>query len=492
MKFYELLQDEEVLWAPGGSPDDLVTSLTLDSGKAGEGSLYFCVVGSKHDGHSFASQAYRQGCRHFVAERMPSLPGAASVLICRNTREKMAELAARYYGDPARELTVIGITGTKGKSTTAVMIRDLLEYSGTPTGYIGSLGVQFDGRTYKTENTTPGSLELHWYLSQMVSSGCRVAVIEVSSQALVQGRVHGIPFYMAVFTNLTRDHIGTGEHRTMRDYKEAKLSLFRTPSPEILVLNGGDAFTGRILKHQDAKEVLLFGKGRKSVCRAEHIKPVVFQNCFCTDFTMRRDGRSHELRLSFAGVHYVEDFLAAITVACRLIGKPTEFFLPYAEKLRIPGRCEVFRLSSGAFFIIDYAHNGASLKAALLGLRPYTAGKLFCVFGAVGERVACRRGDMARAASRYADFSVITEDNPGNEDPKKIMEEIYASFPDKNRVICIEDREEAIKYLIERATTGDVVLLAGKGDEQFQLKKYGKIPFSEADILRRNAPPNRL
>ncbi len=491
MTFGELLWGEQVTWSPCGGRDKAVETLSRDSRTAGEGALFFCIAGTKYDGHELAADAYLRGCRHFVAERMPPLPGAATVLLCESTRRKLAELASRYHGDPARDLCVVGVTGTKGKTTVALMAQELLESVGVPCGYIGSLGVWYDGKRIETENTTPDAATLHFYLRAMREAGIRTVMLEVSSQALSHGRVHGIPFEAAVFTNLTRDHIGEGEHGSMAEYRAAKLSLFTEHAPRIAILNAGDPFCKEIIKRGNQKKEILFGKGRKSEYRAEKAEQFRSENRFFTRFDLRAPTGRHSVSLSFAGTHYAENLLAALATVCSLTGKPAEACLGCIPTLRVPGRCEVIPVSGSGVFVIDYAHNGASLGAALRGLRPYTNGRLFCLFGAVGARVFCRRRDMARAASRYADFSVITEDNPGDENPEKIAAEIFAAFPDKRRAICIPDREKAIRYLLKEAGPEDVVLLAGKGSERYQQRAEGKIPFSEVEILRRFAPPAR-
>ena len=492
MTFGELLSGEATSWSFAGSADEEVLSLSRDSRTAGRGSLFFCIVGTRLDGHELAAEAYRRGCRHFVAERMPLLPGAATVLLCGDARRKLAELAARYHGNPARDLLIVGVTGTKGKTTTALMAKALLEAVGVPCGYIGSLGVQYDGKLIETENTTPDATAIHFYLRAMREVGIRVVMLEVSSQALSHGRVYGIPFAAAVFTNLSRDHIGEGEHGTMADYRAAKLSLFTDYAPRTAILNAGDPFYKEIVKKGRQDRVILFGRGRKSEYRAEKIAAVSEETRFLTRFDLKAPTGRHSVSLSFAGVHYVENLLGALAVACTLTGKSVCAFLPCIPTLRVPGRCEVVPVSGSAVFVIDYAHNGASLRAALRGLRPYTVGRLFCLFGAVGGRVRCRRRDLARAASRYADFSVITEDDSGDESPEEIAAEILAAFPDKRKVISIPDRECAIRYLLGEARPGDVVLLAGKGNEQYLKKAGGRIPFSEVEILRRFAPPARF
>ena len=491
MTFGELLWDEKVLWSGEADREREVLSLSCDSRTVMPGSVFFCIPGAKHDGHDYAAEAFFRGCRCFVAERMPSIPGGGSVLLCEDVREKMAILAARYYGDPTANMTVIGVTGTKGKTTVSYMIRDLFEGLGIAAAYIGSLGAFFDGKKFDTENTTPDCLELLWYLRQIREAGIRVVVLELSSQALATGRAYGIPISHAVFTNISRDHIGTDEHGTMAQYRSAKLSLFTAYSPRVAILNSEDRFSRVIAANTVAERVVLYGRGRGAEYRGERIRYNRSGNRFYTSFVLRHRGICRGARLALAGVHYVDNFLAAVATVSEVTGCDPLQLLPFAERIRVPGRCEVLPVSGSGVFVVDYAHNGAALRAALRGLRPYTEGRLLCLFGAVGGRAQCRRRDMALAACRYADLSIISEDNPGDEDPLAIAEEILEAFPDRKKGICIPDREEAIRYLLREAKPGDIVLLAGKGEERYQLRGAGRVPFSETDILRRFAPPAR-
>lgn len=491
MTFGELLCDENVLWGDESDRELEVVSLSCDSRTVMPHSVFFCLPGAKYDGHDFAAEAFSRGCRCFVAERMPSLPGVGSVLLCEDVRKKMALLVARYYGDPADNMTVIGVTGTKGKTTVSYIMRELFRDLGISAAYIGSLGVFFDGKKFDTQNTTPDCLELFWYLRQIREAGIRIVVLELSSQALAAGRAYGIPISCAVFTNISRDHIGTDEHNTMAEYRAAKLSLFTEYSPRIAILNGKDRFSRIIEENTVAERVVVYGMGRTAEYRGERIRYSRSVNRFYTAFVLRHGASCRRVTLALAGVHYVENFLAAVATVSEVTGCDPFTLLPSAERLRIPGRCEVIPISGSGVFVVDYAHNGAALRAALRGLRPYAEGRLLCLFGAVGGRSRCRRRDMARAACRYADFSVISEDNPGEEDPLLIAKEILDAFPNKKKGICIPDREEAIRYLLREAKEGDIVLLAGKGDERYQLRGEGRIPFSETDILRRFAPPAR-
>lgn len=482
MLFYELLRFERVNWAHGGA-DVPVVGLSLDSRTSKYGTLFFCIRGAHRDGHEYVMDAYRRGCRHFVAEHTLVLPQDASVLVCSSVRRTMAVLAARYYGNPEKDIRLVGVTGTKGKTTTALMMQGLLERCGVCTAYIGSSGVAFGNTHISTENTTPPSLDIFKYLRMIADYGIKTVVMEVSSQALATDRVYGLPFSTGIFTNLSKDHIGVGEHADMEEYRSSKMKLFTDFCPKRVILNSEESFTFDIMKGWKGETSILYGNGPKSLLKYRGLRQYKDNNYLYTSFVLDVDDRAHEVVLRFGGAHYVLDFLAALSSAALVGGVPYATLLPWASTLSVPGRCEVYTTPSGALVVIDYAHNGASLGAALSGLRPYTEGRLFCLFGAVGERTKCRRFDMAVAAERYADFSVITSDNPGSEDVEKIIEEIHVAFKDRSRSACIPERDEAIRYLLGIAGRGDVVLLAGKGNENYQLSAEGKTPFCERKIV---------
>ena len=485
MTFRELFRDREVRWGGWDQGSAEIRMICCDSRKAEPDSVFFCLRGQRQDGRQFAGDAYLRGCRCFVTEGELCLPPDATVYRCEDARREMALLAARFFGHPERRLNLVGITGTKGKTTTALMLRSLLARCGVHAAYIGSLGVMLPGERYSTENTTPDSIALYGYLRKIETSGVNTVIIEVSSQAIACRRVLGLSFPLTVFTNLSRDHIGEGEHGSMEEYRRAKLSLFTELSCGKAILNGEDEFGSLIFSERGGKDCVFYGNCKNSVLKVENILQTQQENRFCTEFLLISADGAVKTRIPFAGRHYVMDFIAAHVAACELTGRSPIELAPYAEELSVEGRCEVIRVAGGGTFVIDYAHNGDSLRAALVGLRPYVQGRLFCLFGAVGERSQCRRWDMANVASAYADFSVITEDNPGFEDSESILREILEAFPDRERAMVIKDRERAIRYLLEVSGPGDVVLLAGKGREGYQLCNGVKTPFSEPAILAR-------
>ncbi len=482
MLFREFLFDaEDRLLGDGGEAH--VSSLTFRSGEAGPGSVFFCLPGAHADGHDYAVAAYAGGCRLFVAERALALPADATVLLTSTVAVTMAKAAAVFYGQPAKMLSIVGITGTKGKTTTALMTQSLLEGIGIPTAYIGTNGVRYGEIAFATENTTPDSVTLHRLFRKILDAGIRVVVMEVSSQALSTHRVHGIPFSCCVFTNLSRDHIGAGEHADEAAYRRAKESLFLSYGSAVSVCNCADAVGRAILGETASPRRISYAVGMRADYTAFSCRPMRGEHGLSTSFSLGFEGETASLSIPLAGRHYVEDFLAALACASEVSGRSPSLFLPLAAALTVPGRCESRETPRGALFVIDYAHNGASLAAALRGLRPYAERRLYCLFGAVGGHSRCRRADMAEAACRHADFSVITEDNSDFEPTEAILHEIHEAFPDPARAVCIPDRAEAIRYLYEKAERGDVVLLAGKGSENYQLQRGKRVAFSESELL---------
>ncbi len=484
MTFQELLLFEECRHFGAFRGKDSVTNLVYHSGAAHSGCVFFAYPGASSDGHDHVLEAYSRGCRLFLAEREVALPEDADLRLVSSARRSMARLASRFYGEPDRQMTVIGITGTKGKTTVSIMLKLLLEGAGRRVGYIGTEGVIIGKEKRESERTTPESPELFSFMREMRDCGCDTCILEVSSQGLALGRVEGIRFSHTIFTNLACDHIGAGEHKTMKEYAEAKLSLFRDYGCRVLVYPVREPFSVRILQESSATKRISYGVDASADYAADGVFPV-FSDKPSTGFYLSLEGRRFLLELPLTGRHYVSDFLAALAMAREITREPIETFLPLVSRLSIEGRSVWVPLSSPGLFCIDYAHNGLGLASALRGVRPYAERRLICVFGSVGGRSYCRRRDMAEAASEWADFSVLTEDNPGKEDPGQITDEIYRYFPDKSRVKVIKDRAEAIRYVVNAAEEGDVILLAGKGSEEFQMTGEGRVYFSERALLER-------
>ncbi len=464
-------------------PDAEITYICHDSRKAGPDSLFVCIVGYVSDGHNYALSAYDNGARVFVAQRPLDLPRDAVVLTVPDTRIALATLAATIYNNPANKLCVIGITGTKGKTTTALMIHGVLEKLGIPSAYIGTNGIDFGGRHYATANSTPESLDLHDYMAQMVECGIKYVVMEVSSQSLKLHRVHGISFDYCIFTNLYPDHIGGVEHADMEEYKACKKLLFSFPDIRDILVNA-DSPEAAYMTADTTAPITAFGMGKKCDWRAAKVRPEICYRVPGTTFECRTpDGQLLPVSIPFPGDYSVYNALCALAV-CDKIGVPITDSIAALSVVRVKGRFEPVFLASRpeSTFIIDYAHNGASLRAVLEALRTYKPKRLICLFGSVGDRTQMRRAELGAVASELADLSILTSDNPGNESPDKIIADIAAAF-DHDRYVCIPDRAKAIFYAVKIAKKGDVILLAGKGHEAYQYVQGKRLPFSEREIL---------
>lgn len=466
--------------------DRNITSLCYDSRKAVAGSAFFCIAGAISDGHDYAMSAYERGCRVFICERMPRgfpLRGAKVFIAQQGVRAALADIAAEFYGHPEKEMRLIGITGTKGKTTTAHFVASILNKSGIKTGYIGTNGVDFDNCHYDTLNTTPESCDLYEYLAMMLSKKVKTAVIEVSSQALMLGRVRNIVFDTCVFTNLYLDHIGGVEHPTFENYRECKMLLFSQHCGRYALINAdspeSDSFAAVTSSH--VKKVI-YSTERPTDIYSENASLTRGENGPGTKFSLCHKGDSCSVELGLPGLFNISNALAAASV-CLIYGVPLEKIADAISDTKISGRFETVHIN-GVDFIIDYAHNGESLRSVLSVLRCYEPNRLICLFGSVGGRTQMRRAELGSVASELADYSIITSDNPDCEPPTQIIDEIAEQYKHPYNYIKITDRREAILHAISIAKAGDIVLLAGKGHESYQLICGKRVPFSEREILQ--------
>lgn len=459
--------------------------LSCDSRKAHYGSIFVCISGALSDGHEYAAMAYNKMCRVFVAERMPDGLGEdAVVIITPDTRLALAQLAAEFYSQPSKKMNIIGITGTKGKTTSSLLIYNLLNAAGIATGYIGSNGIFFGDYRFNTVNTTPESLDLQYYMSRMLEAGVDTLVMEVSSQALKQKRVKGIEFDITVFTNLYPDHIGDFEHPDFDDYKNCKRSLFTDYNTKFIVYNADDAHSQDMIKGIDCEMAGIGIECGEASYKASRIAFFRSPGNIGVSFDCWNDSKKYPISLSFPGEFSVYNAMTAIAI-CRKLGLSFESITRAMQKVRINGRFETIELPNGATAVIDYAHNGVSLQAALSALRIYNPNKLICLFGSVGGRTKMRRAELGLVASRNADFCIITSDNPDNEPPATIIAEIASYFTAGScPYVAITDRKKAIYYALDNSEPGDIILLAGKGHETYQLICGTRTPFSEAEIIK--------
>ncbi|MBO5716426.1 MAG: UDP-N-acetylmuramoyl-L-alanyl-D-glutamate--2,6-diaminopimelate ligase [Clostridia bacterium] len=458
-----------------------IDHITNDSREARGGSVFVCIKGFATDGHLYAKKAYENGCRAFVCEREIDLPNDARIVTVGNSRNALARLSCELYGNPSRELFVIGITGTKGKTTTALMIKQLLDVSGVPCGYIGSNGVIYSDKKIDAANTTPESYKLQSFMRDMLNSGTRALVMEVSSQALKLNRVLGIDFDITLFTNLSPDHIGPGEHDSFDDYFNTKKRLFDDFECKAVIANADDSYTKRMLADCKSK-IMLYSINAPSDYKAEAVELYRTNDFLGMKFNCRTEKEIFPCALSIPGEFNVHNALSCIAVA-DVLGINLDFVAKTLANMQIEGRFECIHTSDGACFVIDYAHNGLSLEASLNALRKYEPSRLICLFGSVGCRTQIRRTQMGEVASRCADFSILTSDNPATEDEMAIINEIAEQYDNPDSYIAIPDRKKAIEYAFRMSSEGDIILLAGKGHEKYQLIGNCKEYFCEREIV---------
>ena len=462
-----------------------IKTVSSYSNNVTEDSVFVCIKGSMVDGHEYAHSAYSRGCRIFVTQRSIDLPDDSFIIIVKDSRIALALLSAAFFDHPASKMTLIGITGTKGKTTSSLLIYNILKSNGISAGYIGSNGIAYNDVWEETLNTTPESYFLHEHLKTMYDAGVTTVVMEVSSQALKMARVHGIKFDIGVFTNLSPDHIGEFEHPDFNDYKECKHSFFTDYGVEYIVYNADDEYSAEMTSGSRAERVGISGKGDKSAAySADGIYYYRTASKIAVNFRCKEANDGYEVDLSFPGDFSVYNALTAIAV-CKRLGLKTEQIVESMRNVRIEGRFEAYALPNGATVVIDYAHNGVSLKAALTALREYSPSRLICLFGSVGGRTKMRRAELGLVASRDADFCILTSDNPDNEPPAAIIAEIASYFTTGScPYVAITDRKEAIEYALSMSEHGDIILLAGKGHESYQLICGKREKFSESEIIK--------
>lgn len=463
-------------------------TVTENAAQADRNSIFVCIRGARADGHRFAQTAYLNGCRYFVAEHALHLPDNAVTVLVSDTHTALAALACAHSGDPSRKIRVIGVTGTKGKTTTAALLSQILGFAGIRCGYIGTNGILFgDGRSTGTRNTTPDAVTLQATLAEMVESGCRAVALEVSSQALKLGRVAGTVFDTCIFTNLSPDHIGPAEHPDFADYAACKRRLFVDYPCAAVICNTDDPFAATLLSDTNAAVRVTCSVGSEADYVAENALPYRTGTALGSCFSVRLRDRSQLFcRLPLIGDGNISNALLALSCAVERFGISPEKAVQALEAAEIPGRSEVINLHGGATAVIDYAHNGISLRRLLSDLRLYHPHRLICLFGSVGERTQLRRRELGAVAGELADLCILTSDNPGSESPQAIISDIaegLTGFP--TPFLAIPDRRAAIRRAVELLQPGDILVLAGKGHERYQLIGKEKRPFCEREILLR-------
>jgi UDP-N-acetylmuramoyl-L-alanyl-D-glutamate--2,6-diaminopimelate ligase len=457
-----------------GVPEVEISGLAYDNRSVTPGTLFFCVPGFKVDGHDFAPDAVARGAAALVCTRPLGL-GVPEVLVG-DVRAAMAEVAARFYGDPTSKLQVVGITGTNGKTTTAFLVRSILEAAGMRTGLLGTVASIVGGVEEPVERTTPEAIDLQATFARMLDAGDRACVMEVSSHALELHRVDGVHFAARVFTNLTQDHLDF--HPTMEDYFAAKRMLFERPGGPSIV-NADDVEYGARLA-REIPGALTFAIDRDADYRALDVEFDTGGSAFTCGAP---GGEQVPIRTRLPGLFNVSNALAAIA-ATHSLGVPLSTAAEALEQAeRVPGRFEPVDEGQDFAVLVDYAHTPDSLDNVLRAARKITRGRLHVVFGAGGDRDRSKRPLMGRVASELADRAIVTSDNPRSEDPDAIVDEVFAgTVGAAEREV---DRRRAIALALEGAAPGDVVVIAGKGHEQGQEFEGGrKEPFDDVTVAR--------
>ncbi|MCD8004882.1 MAG: UDP-N-acetylmuramoyl-L-alanyl-D-glutamate--2,6-diaminopimelate ligase [Oscillospiraceae bacterium] len=483
MKLTDLLEQVDTLQIIGSAEGE-ISALTQRSDQAGPGALFVCIQGYAADGHDFLPDACRRGARAFVVQRLPQeLVEDGTYILVKDSRLAMAQLAAAWFGHPAEKMTMIGLTGTKGKTTTAFMTKKILEQAGHRVGMIGTVGAFIGQEKIVTSNTTPEAYELHQLLARMVRAGCTHVVMEVSSQAVKLKRTAGIRFDYGAFLNLSPDHISPIEHKDFQEYRDCKRELFRQVRRTVVNLDG---------EHWQyvtagAKNPITVSASQPADLRASYIVNIWKPGFLGSSF--RAEGLYQgELLLSMPGEFNVHNALVAMAIGWAE-GAGFDQVRQALRETTVKGRAQLIpEAGEIATFIIDYAHNALSVESLLTMLKGYHPKRLIAVFGSGGNRAKQRRYDMGLAAGKYADFSVLTSDNPRREDPALICQQIVEGLSvHGGKYTIIVDRKEAIHYVMDHCQPEDMVVLFGKGHEEYQEIQGVKYPFSEEQIIREYA-----
>ncbi len=474
----DCLQPREVLrWR-----DLAVDGLCMHSAEARAGNLFFAIRGSKNDGALYAQQAVARGAVAVVAEEPLALP--VPVLVVDNARHALADAARYYYRDPSRAVSVIGITGTNGKTTTAHLVRACLQADRRQVGLLGTIAYEFGGRRIPASNTTPDPIRIHGYLREMADRFASACVMEVSSHSLDQDRVRGVRFASAVFTNLTQDHLDY--HGTMEAYCRAKALLFKSLAPgATAVLNRDDAAAPAMAEELGrGVKILWYGVSPEADVRAENLRLGPDGTRFCL---VMPNGRV-EIFLRLVGLHNVYNALAAAASALSLGASELTVASALEDARAVPGRLELVDAPLGQSPLgtcarirtfVDYAHTPDALDKICGTLRELAEGRLHVVFGCGGDRDKTKRAPMTAAVGKHAHVAYMTSDNPRSEDPEAILDDMAKGLPAGMQAVRIVDRSEAIRAAIARAEPGDTVLIAGKGHETYQIFKDSVVPFDD-------------
>ena len=482
MKLKEMLVGLEGLKVKGDL-DIEIKEIENNSKNVKKGYLFIAIKGFAADGHQYIGSAIEKGATAVMIEegcdvKALAIPEGITIVMAKNTREAMAIVSSNFYGNPSRKFKLIGVTGTKGKTTTTFMIKKILEKAGKKVGLIGTIAIYRNGKKIKdSDRTTPESIELQREFAEMVADGVEVVVMEVSSQSLKLHRVDGCEFDMVLFTNFSEDHISPKEHPDMQDYFQSKLKLFQMCKTGIT--NADDLYGAKIPRLFPDNNIVTYGIDNFANVLA---KDITITNSY-VDFKVKVTDRNERVKTCIPGRFSVYNSLAAICVAQKF-GISPEVVKEALVTVRVPGRSELVDNKKEIPIMIDYAHSPESLENILQAVKTYTRGKVISVFGCGGDRDSAKRPIMGEISGRIADYTFITSDNPRTEDPQEIVEQIEEGMKKtKGKYKVVVDRTEAIKEAIQMATKRDIIVLAGKGHEPYQEIKGEKYPYDERIIV---------
>lgn len=465
-----------------GTEDIEITEVVYDSRKVTPGSLFICIQGANVDGHDFAAGVVSAGARALIVQKEVEIPAQAEVTVIQvaDTRYAMAFISAAYFGNPAKELKVIGITGTKGKTTTTYLVKSILEHTGRKVGLIGTIEVIIGDTHIHADNTTPESFLIQKYFRQMADAGCDTVVMEVSSQGLMLHRTQGFVFDFGIFTNIEPDHIGPNEHKDFEDYMACKGLLFK--QCRVGIVNKDDKHWQTVSAgHTCVLET--YGIETDADLKAEHMELKSGGGKLGVAFDVAGLMEFH-VEIAAPGKFSVYNALTAIAI-CRHFDVSEEAVRQALLQAKVKGRIELVKVSDDFTLMIDYAHNAMALESLLSTLREYHPHRLVSVFGCGGNRSKLRRYEMGEVSGRMADLTIITSDNPRFEEPQAIIDDIKVGIAKTDgKYVEICDRKEAIAYAIAHGEPGDIIVLAGKGHEDYQEIKGVKYPMDERDLIQ--------
>ena len=472
-----------------GDENAKVSDLTNDSRQIREGSAFFCFIGAQSDGHAYIGNALKAGAKALVIQRevefekegiAEELLEGVTIVKTEDTRYALAVASAEFYDHPAKKMLTIAVTGTKGKTSITSMVHRILTKAGHKVGTIGTVGADVGGELIKTETTTPESLDVEKFFDLMVKNGCDACVMEVSSQALMLHRVSGILFEFGLFTNLSPDHIGGAEHKDMADYIHCKSLLFRQCRHGIF--NYDDDHYADMVRECTC-DISTFSCHKPSDLQAKEIEYV--REAGFLGMSFRTTGSIEEtFRVSAPGEFSVYNALAAVAV-CHAAGVDIGIIKEALLDVHVRGRMEPVHISPHFTLLIDYAHNAVAVESILKAMRKYEPKRIVSLFGCGGNRSKLRRYEMGEMSGLYADLSILTEDNSRMESVDDIIADIVTGISKTDgEYVIIPDRKEAIRYSIEHAQDGDIILLLGKGHEDYQDKGGVKRPFDERVIIQ--------